>query len=277
MNTKFKSGRRASKSVCHSLLETASQSTASRTAFTLIELLVVIAIITALSALVITVVPMVRDASRQTVCAGNLRQILVSQLSYAQDWKGQLQPMFHTKIGSYYPAQYWTSLMDVLVKDHGLNRASFFCPSAAGHDSDDSLFGHSDWDFYGKRTGTSYAYVANPMMGEGNSHWLNFSAVPRRTFDRPAQTVIISDLLLTAESSCLPQGNYMTNHLRSRQLSSEWQTDRKMLRGTNQGSVDGRVAFKPGSAFPESLDARTGPNFNATLTHCWEYNWGFFF
>lgn len=249
----------------------------TRQGFSLIELLVVISIITILSVLVISVVPTVRESSRQTVCAGNLRQIVTSQLSYSQDWNGWMQPMFTTQGGSYYPALYWTTLMDFLVQDHGLNRESFFCPSTAQHDRSNKMFGAAIWDYYGTFTATDYAYIANPMLGPGDSRWLNFSAVPRRIFDRPAETVVIADVVLTAESGTLPQGNFLSNHLRTRQRANGWQTDRSQLRGANQGSLDGHVSFKPGSAFPDELDARTGPNFNATMTHSWQYNWGFFF
>lgn len=248
-----------------------------RQGFSLIELIIVLSVITILLLVVVTVVPMVREASRQTVCAGNLRQILVSQLSYSQDWNGRLQPMFTTQDAAYYPAQYWSTMMNFLTNDHGLNRSSFFCPSVAKHDRTDYLFGASTWDYYGTHTDTDYAYVANPILGPGKSNWSNFSTVPRRTADRPADTVVIADLVLTADTNYLPYGNYRSNHLGTRQLSGAWQTARTLLRGANQGSLDGHVSFKPGSAFPSILDARTGPSFNATLTHCWDYNWGFFF
>ncbi len=243
----------------------------------MIELIVALTVITILSLLLITVVPMVREASRQTVCAGNLRQILASQLSYSQDWKGQLQPMFTTQDVAYYPALYWTTMMDFLTNDHGLNRTSFFCPSAANHDRTDYFQGASTWDILGKHTNTSYAYIANPILGPGKSIWANFFAVPRRTADRPADTVVIADMVLTADPSYLPFGNFISNHLRVRQLSTGWQSDRSMFRGANQGSLDGHVSFKPGSAFPNILDSRNGMSFNATLSHCWDYTWGFFF
>ncbi len=61
-------------------------------AFTLIELLVVIAIIAVLAAILLPTVSMVREAARTTVCANNMRQLGLMQLSYASDHRGLLPP-----------------------------------------------------------------------------------------------------------------------------------------------------------------------------------------
>lgn len=53
--------------------------------FTLVEMLIVLAIVGILAAILLPVFASVRDASRRTVCASNLRQIGLAMEAYAQD------------------------------------------------------------------------------------------------------------------------------------------------------------------------------------------------
>lgn len=59
-------------------------------AFTLVELLSVIAILGILAAILIPTVGAVRATAHQATCAGNLRQIAVAVISYANENRGQL-------------------------------------------------------------------------------------------------------------------------------------------------------------------------------------------
>ncbi len=61
-------------------------------AFTLIELLVVITIITILAGLLLPVLVQVRDKARESNCRGNLKQLTVAVILYADDHRGYGPP-----------------------------------------------------------------------------------------------------------------------------------------------------------------------------------------
>lgn len=57
-------------------------------AFSLIELLVVISIIAVLAGMLIPVINVLRETSRRSVCASQLRQVGVAAMAYAGEWDG---------------------------------------------------------------------------------------------------------------------------------------------------------------------------------------------
>ena len=109
---------------------------ASKRGFTLIELLVVIAIIGILAAMLLPALSSARERGRTIVCVGNLKQIGLAVIMYADDWDGYL-PQASAPFGAPLSWQdrlvpYLSRLQNVTIANYNWrrNQKTFMCPSS---------------------------------------------------------------------------------------------------------------------------------------------------
>lgn len=128
--------------------------------FTLIELLVVISIIAILAAILFPVFAKARAKANSTVCLSNLKQVVLADLMYAEDWDGHFAPagtIDSTRWYSY-PAQ-----LEGYITDWNL----FECPA---------------------RAGTNYQYARNTNV------WVQLGAfLPYHSFKYPSKIAMMWD------------------------------------------------------------------------------------
>ncbi len=108
--------------------------------FTLIELLVVIAIIAVLAALLLPALKKAKETAKEIVCVNNLKQISISEYSYAADWEERFSPSRMSVGGTTY---YWPAILRSQITGGGLIsygskaflNSIFDCPVTEGWDS----------------------------------------------------------------------------------------------------------------------------------------------
>jgi prepilin-type N-terminal cleavage/methylation domain-containing protein/prepilin-type processing-associated H-X9-DG protein len=179
--------------------------------FTLIELLTVIAIIGILASILIPTVGRVRDNARASNCSGQMRQVSLALILYANDNRGMLPATSPDRPEDGGAKLLWTKAVGPYLPGRtssvtGPPNRVFVCPSA---------------DYSGKRgdaLGSTYS-ASSALMGQGTGGGLSV-AIPRRYESIPDKTRVAWVLEGTASNATSNTVNSTTNWARVQEAQS---------------------------------------------------------
>jgi prepilin-type N-terminal cleavage/methylation domain-containing protein/prepilin-type processing-associated H-X9-DG protein len=212
--------------------------------FTLIELLVVIAIIAILAAILFPVFAQAREKARQTTCANNVKQILVSIAQYEDDYDEQL-PMYSLTGASGSNAMPWTVELFSYVKTD----KTYHCPDTTN--------------------GSDVGYTMNAdILRGGNTTTTAPTGNPRliSTIPLPSVTPIICD-----SGAITSSANY---------VPGQWQGGEQALcwfpgAGNNSPSAEGRYLSSTTNYSSGWVNNNSGPGNPIPNLHSGGAEYGF--
>jgi len=178
-----------------------SRNTDFRNRFTLIELLVVIAIIAVLVSILLPALKNCQESARRMACLNNLKQCMLTELTYAEDHKGSILQMIWFVSGS--NAVAWCE--SITGGNSGYRMPAYInskkilqCPSYEPKAFDESNQGNARWHTYG-------IFANGPMDGVDIASWRNGNVLNLWGVPKPSRTFLFAD---TAQTTTATQFYY---------------------------------------------------------------------
>ena len=207
-----------------------------RKGFTLIELLVVIAIIAILAAILFPVFAKAREKARQTSCLSNVKQIVLAQLSYAQDYDEAFLSGRASGV-----CMFGHTHQDAAPAN--INDYNSWAEHIIPYTKNSQIFRCSSQVWGTCTSGTGAAYI-------NNAYGYNYDGCVGQSlgnFQYPAETMIVQDMTdtfvisstNTAATAISQMGAGLTRH----------------NEGANVGFVDGHAKWLAGSTIKGNLPA----------------------
>lgn len=150
--------------------------------FSLIELLIVISIIAILVAILLPVLQKAKEKAAETQCMGNLKQMGIAHIGFADDHEGQLIP------GTSWPGLFvWPSQMIPYLSPDPRGKV-FHCPSSTENNTK-SMKGFTSYQGFKFNEQSRLSYVQNLSLGQRSGgtgqitphrYWKNYKR-PERT------------------------------------------------------------------------------------------------